>query len=762
MASLSQMFPSVTRALSAVRSIFTKSVVSGNEDVAAPESGAQVPLAETVIPNYPILETLPGEQVELDQAHSPASDDPFSILGLYEAWVELEERVRQAQNELQAILATREEAAILRKKAQEVLNEGEAIRAEAQRISEAAWKAFDRGFAVNTKGLPNRWETVREIDQAMKSYSALQRATHQEAWQEADRTRQRATNELLKVLSTLNTAMAQADRELKEATNLPALAASLRLSSEEELRCAQAIRNELVLLGQEALHELDVPQMPQSIGQPSISLARPQDQPSGSYLGAARPGAPPTEVHERGVPPADPALRQGTSAGRRPTDATIGPSSVGWESPQPTTEDAAGLPESPPPFYEAPPQDVPEMAPEELFDTAEMAEALEPVPAAQVLEVVDSLPVADYPLPETAAEVADLDQGAEPIIPPADLPPTAAEPVLQEPVSEPKAASPPQVPGAEPGPAAEPPDSAAASLAQDLERELASMRPGQEAIEIPATPGPTPPLPVPPTLDEEIASARPASELPGSAAASLAEELERGLSGLQPERRRPEAKPDATRAADTGEPTPEPAASAAEELQRELEAMRPLLASTEPAPASVTPVAEEPAPPAIDATPTPPPAPAAPEAPPPRIIDAEPVRPPAAREPVPTVPEAGHPEESAAMDETPAATQSPTSDQAPGDQPPGSEPAPTYTGRLYLMFPSSLSQGRLESVWEVLEQVAGGGAIADTRLISQEAGIQFTLDLGSHEIEVEELRMRLPGARISALEEDRLWVDWPG
>ena len=78
------------------------------------------------------------------------------------------------------------------------------------------------------------------------------------------------------------------------------------------------------------------------------------------------------------------------------------------------------------------------------------------------------------------------------------------------------------------------------------------------------------------------------------------------------------------------------------------------------------------------------------------------------------------------------------------------------------MFPSSLSQGRLESVWEVLDQVAGGGAIADTRLISQETGIQFTLELGSHEIDVEELRMRLPGAQIAALEEDRLWVDWPG
>jgi len=757
MASLSQMFPGVTRALSAVRGIFAKSVDSGNEDIEAPEAGAQVTLtempdglqtdpaelaqdtvaADTVIPNYPIFENLPGEEVELDQDHSPAPDDPFSILGLYEAWVELEERVRQAQNELQAILATREEAAILRRKAQEVLNEGEAIRAEAQRISEAAWKAFDRGFAVNTKGLPNRWETVREIDQALKSYSALQRTTHQEAWQEADRTRQRATNELLKVLSTLNTAMAQADRELKEATNLPALAASLRLSSEEELRCAQAIRNELVLLGQEALHELDVPQMPQSIGQPSISLSRPQDQRSGSYPGAALPGAPSNEVVDRSGPSADPEFPQGTSASLRPVDASIGPPSVGWESPQPTTEDASGLTERTPPFYEAPPQDVPEEVPVEVFDTADISQTLEPDPATQVLEVVDSLPVAEYSVPESSPEVAELDQWPGPVTPPADLPPISDEPVSQEPVVEPKPASPTLEPDVKPGPAAELPESAAASLAEDLEQELASMRPGQAAIEIPGSPEHSAPPPEPPTLEEEIASARPASEMPGSAAASLAEELERGLSGLQLERERPEATP----APDIGEPATGPAASAAEELQRELAAMRPLLASSEPVPAPdpatpVTPVAEGPATP---------------------VIDAEPVSPSAAPEPVPPVPEAGRREESAAVDETPTAAQPATS-----DQPPGSEPAATYTGRLYLMFPSSLSQGRLESVWEVLDQVVGGGAIADTRLISQETGIQFTLDLGSHEIDVDELRMRLPGAQIVALEEDRLWVDWPG
>ena len=388
--------------------------------------------------------------------------------------------------------------------------------------------------------------------------------------------------------------------------------------------------------------------------------------------------------------------------------------------------------------------------PAEVVDTAEMAEALEPDSATQIMEVVDPLPVAEFPIPETAAEAVDVDQGTGPVIPPAPRPPATAEPVPQEPASGPQPASPSQGPVAGSGLAAEPPDNAAATLAQDLERELESMRPGQEAIEMPASPEP-PPSPTLSTLEQEIASARPASELPGSAAASLAEELERGLSGLQPEIETP--------AADTGEPATEPAASAAEELQRELAAMRPLLASTEPVPATEpgAPVAENPATPVIDAVPVPPSALRAPEAPPPRIIDAEPVRPPAAPEPAPPVPTAGHPEEPAAIDETPEAAQ-----PARVDKPSGSEPAATYTGRLYLMFPSSLSQGRLESVWEVLDQVAGSGGIADTRLISQESGIQFTLDLGSDEIDVEELRMRLPGAQIVALEEDRLLVDWPG
>ena len=100
---------------------------------------------------------------------------------------------------------------------------------------------------------------MREVDEAMRTHTALQRATHSESWQEADRTRQRATTEPLKAMAVLDTTMAQTQRELKEEANLPAGADAVIQLAQEELRCAQAIRSELLLLGKEALNELDAP-----------------------------------------------------------------------------------------------------------------------------------------------------------------------------------------------------------------------------------------------------------------------------------------------------------------------------------------------------------------------------------------------------------------------------------------------------------------------------------------------------------------------
>jgi hypothetical protein len=52
------------------------------------------------------------------------------------------------------------------------------------------------------------------------------------------------------------------------------------------------------------------------------------------------------------------------------------------------------------------------------------------------------------------------------------------------------------------------------------------------------------------------------------------------------------------------------------------------------------------------------------------------------------------------------------------------------------------------------------GAIVDTQLISREAGIQFTLDLGNRQLVVEELRKRMPSSGMTELAADRLKIDW--
>ena len=54
-----------------------------------------------------------------------------------------------------------------------------------------------------------------------------------------------------------------------------------------------------------------------------------------------------------------------------------------------------------------------------------------------------------------------------------------------------------------------------------------------------------------------------------------------------------------------------------------------------------------------------------------------------------------------------------------------------YSGKVYLMFPATLNQDQAGSVWEALDDLAGSGAIVDSRLVSQDEGVQFTLELGT-------------------------------
>lgn len=680
--------------VSRVRKLFSKSLKAPMEDPAAPLDAfpQEIPGSTEIDDSSDLNQTAnhsgPGEpplNLEEPPVFSPPSaallekgfsqgstpivgdqdlptlpDDSHSIPGLYETWVGLEQMVTQAQNDLLAILTTREEAAILRSRTQERLRESEAIRAEAERISENTLAGFDRGFAVGARELSNRWATVREIYEAMKNYTALQRTTLAEVWLESNRSRQRATTELLKTLASVSTAMAQAQRELKEAADLPSAADSLIQSAQEELRCARAIRNELLQLGQDALDELEAAPATRQAYVHEITLTDPQDflssgRTDAGLLGTAFPGSP------------------------------EGPGGSSAGAPQESGFNSSGL------------------------SDAQLGE-----------EAIQSTEQVPEPMVSPEPEIPDLNAAAETS---AAIPPGVAPPVQSSPIRVMSAAE---------------------------------------------------------VLEEEIAAATPVSESPGSAVAALAEELSRGLAEFGTF---PEGKEQQERGVIEAVPQPVPEVTAPQMDPPHMVIEKP--ESTQPTHAELLRQELESATaPTIQTLETAPPPPAAPgsvgaelpEAPPPTAAELllqemegatmSPERPDIAVPPAVL----GQPPQDPAPPAAPelpgnnptAVDVAPTDSQPSTPEPvPAFAPANSYTGRIYLMFPSSLSQGRLESVWDVLDKaMVGGGNITDTRLISTEAGIQFTLDLGSQELDIEALRNGFPDAEVVALEEDRLRINW--
>ena len=77
------------------------------------------------------------------------------------------------------------------------------------------------------------------------------------------------------------------------------------------------------------------------------------------------------------------------------------------------------------------------------------------------------------------------------------------------------------------------------------------------------------------------------------------------------------------------------------------------------------------------------------------------------------------------------------------------------------MFPASLGEQSLGMVWEALDEVAGSGSIVDNRLISKEAGIQFTSDFKGRLLPLDDLLKKMPDSRFEALGRDRLKIELP-
>ena len=114
-----------------------------------------------------------------------------SMAQMYNTWVELGETISAAQAEMQTLLANRRTSETLRTEAQDVLKQAEAAWDKAGRQGDAARKAIERGFTVELPGFAARLRMIDEIEQARITQAQLRRSTTNEAWEEADRARQK-------------------------------------------------------------------------------------------------------------------------------------------------------------------------------------------------------------------------------------------------------------------------------------------------------------------------------------------------------------------------------------------------------------------------------------------------------------------------------------------------------------------------------------------------------------------------------------------
>ena len=586
------------------------------------------------------------------------SADETKILQMYQSWVELDNGVAQAHEDLQRILNSRGKAAVLRSQAQEKLEQAEAVREEAQRIGDAAWRAFDRGFATNIRGFANRRAMVREIDQSRKTQAELQRTVHKNAWEEAERSREAATAQVLKALNALAMVADQVERELAEAASLPKLADALQDAAREELRCAEAVKDELLLLGREALNQLGVT--------PTSDHGYVTVEPPAPEAGNSEPG------------------NQGLILGDGGPGFDAGPEPLAEETP--SFEQVA---------------DPPQVVSDSLSWEAESAE-----PLVEGTVIID----ADPGMAESAAVPLLEETLVE------EPPATVSQPVIQPPAPPPK----PEPVISEPATTPEPEISVSASSpsAQDLLREMEEARAFVESSQSSATPAPEPATPE----SGQLQSPRPESPIEGE----IIFPKDKAATPEPPRRpSRPPSRPV------EGNP------SAAEQLIRDMEAARAAMQPPQPSPAVETPHATQDL-----------------------ILDMPAFgSPPAEDEPETATPPANVPAP------VPAPQVSPDSAPEPAARPPetnrGRPAEASYSGRLYLMFPSTLTQDQMGMVWEALEDVARGSQILDSRLLSASEGIQFTVELGAAGLVVKSLSGRLLGAEFEGLEPDRLKVNWP-
>ena len=299
-------------------------------DARAGKQPGQSPAARTSPTQSEIPETYTAGQAERD---------------IDVAWGQIGETTERAREDLTSIQGIRDRSVNVRTEAQQVMEEVESIQEEAELQMAQARQTFAKAIALNPEALRSMAATVRTLEEAIRTQRLIRQQTRQQAEEEADWLRQKATDAILNAVSEVRKAANHVSRELEESRRIMTTAETMKRSSQEDLNRVKAIMEQAEnLVRREARRLLDQPHGTQPTSPldrfPPMRSPFERTPPASPALG--RTPSPPisrrtTPPHQRESAPNPPQPRAATpppSAPRRPVQP-VPPAEIPPESQAP-------------------------------------------------------------------------------------------------------------------------------------------------------------------------------------------------------------------------------------------------------------------------------------------------------------------------------------------------------------------------------------------------------------------------------------------
>ena len=154
---------------------------------------------------------------------------------------------------VQSSLQQHQEAQTLRDNSRSVFAQGESIMEEAIRSAEAVSRAYEDGFAANSEANAVAIAKVREKAEDLRARLSSNQSAFQNVLAQATGMKEKATQDLLTAVESMNSAVINVAQELEESAKAASIADSTKESAMQELAAVQALWSELASLRQELL-----------------------------------------------------------------------------------------------------------------------------------------------------------------------------------------------------------------------------------------------------------------------------------------------------------------------------------------------------------------------------------------------------------------------------------------------------------------------------------------------------------------------------